>query len=394
MVDQSKKKGIAILGSTGNIGVQALDVISAFPEYFDLIIISASTNAKLLIDQAMKHKPKMVFIADKQKKEVVRLALQKEPIVVLETEMQFYDAFYQDSLHLVLIAILGYAGLSPTLAAIEASKDIAIANKESLVVGGELLMQLANKKNVKIIPVDSEHSAIFQCLLGEEPTNIEKIILTASGGPFFNFSVSEMKTITLKQALKHPTWQMGKKITIDSASMMNKGLEAIEAKYLFALKPEQIEVIVHPQSVIHSMVQFVDGSIKAQMSPPDMRGPIHYALFHPKRIKASFESLNFLDYPSLSFSKVDTKIFRNLALAFEALRKGGNLPAVLNAANEAAVEAVLQNNLDFYRISEVVENIMSRMSFVNNPTLLDLQSTHHETIQKSNELIRKLKWKS
>lgn len=383
-------KGIAILGSTGNIGVQALDVFSAKKSYFRLKLLSAGTNVNLLIEQAKQYKPEMVFIANKEKRNILKQALANENTIVLESEENLYDSFYQDDLHLVLMAIVGFAGLQPSLEAIKAKKDLAIANKESLVVGGGILMPLAKANNVRIIPVDSEHSAIFQCLIGEESSSIEKIILTASGGPFYKYSLDEIKKIELKDALKHPTWSMGQKVTIDSASLMNKGLEAIEAHWLFNLPPEKIDVTIHPQSIIHSMVQFNDGSIKAQMGPPDMRSPIHFAMHYPQREQSNLTRFNFLDHHQLSFSPVDTKKFRNLALAFEAMKKGGNLPAILNAANEAAVEALLQDQIEFFQISEVVETMMNTMEWVNCPSLIDLQNTHDEVFKKSKEIIQRI----
>ncbi len=386
------KKGIAILGSTGNIGQQALQVLSEHPSIFHLKILTAGSNADLLIIQAKKYKPEIVFVFQEEKTKKVRIALQGEKIKVLSTQKELFEAFYQEDLHLVLLAMLGFSALSPALAAIEAGKDLALANKESLVVGGELLMQKVKEKSIRLIPIDSEHSAIFQCLIGEEQSSVEKVILTASGGPFYNFTEDEIKKISLKQALQHPTWNMGNKITIDSASMMNKGLEVIEAKWLFHLKSEQIEVVVHPQSAIHSMVQFIDGSIKAQIGTPDMRMPIQYALFYPQRINSPLKRFSFLDYPHLDFRTVDMKKFRNLALAFDAMEKGGNMPAILNAANEAAVDAVLTKKLAFYKISKVVEEMMYSMTFIDHPDLPDLQETHHQTYKKTKETIRK-KWK-
>ncbi|NOR88440.1 MAG: 1-deoxy-D-xylulose-5-phosphate reductoisomerase, partial [Bacteroidales bacterium] len=375
---------------TGNIGQQALDVLSHNPDYFELKLISAKNNARLLIQQAKKHRPHAVYLAENKSIQYVQSALKAENIIVYTTEKELFDSFLQEDLHLVLIAIVGFAGLAPTLAAIHAKKDIALANKESLVVGGEFVMENAKRNQVNIIPIDSEHSAIFQCLLGEESSNIEKVILTASGGPFRAFSKKDIEKVSLEQALNHPTWNMGPKVSIDSASMMNKGLELIEAKHLFQLKPEQLEVIIHPQSVVHSMVQFTDGSTKALMSPPDMKGPIQFSMFYPQRMKSSLTNLNLFDYPSLSFHRVDTKKFRNLALAFDALKKGGNMPAILNAANEAAVEAVLNKTLSFHQISEVVETMMSQINFVTNASLSDLQYSHHETFNKSKELIKRI----
>jgi len=384
------RKGLAILGSTGNIGVQALEVVSRNPKYFDIIILTAGNNAELLVKQAKEYKPKMVYLANSEKRQTLKQALNKENIHILESQEELFDSFHSKDIDLVFSALLGFAGLLPALKAIDAKKDIALANKESLVVGGHLLMNKARQNHIQIIPVDSEHSAIFQCLQGEDSSPIEKIILTASGGPFYDYSAEQLKNISLQQALKHPTWNMGRKITIDSASMMNKGLEVIEARFLFDLQAEQIEVIVHPESVIHSMVQFTDGSIKAQMGPPDMQSPIHYALYYPGRQASALKRLDFTKYPQLSFKAVDTKKFRNLALAYEAMKKGGNMPAILNAANEAAVEAVLNEQLPFHRISELVEQMMNLSDYIENPQWEDLLWTHRETMIKSKELISRI----
>lgn len=391
ITSKTHTKNIAILGSTGNIGQQALDVIEKNRDHYILDLLSAQTNVDLLIHQALKYKPNKVYLGDIHQRSKLYSALAKTHIEILDHEKQVYDAFLEDDIDLVLLAIVGFAGLKPAIQAIQACKNLAIANKESLVVGGQLLMDLAKQKKVQILPVDSEHSAIFQCLQGEDVKSVEKIILTASGGPFYDLSFEEMKNINLKQALQHPTWQMGDKITIDSASMMNKGLEVIEAKWLFDLDVSQIDVVVHPQSYIHSMVQFIDGSVKAQMSPPDMKGPIQYALQFPGRQKSTLTRFNFSDAFELSFKPIDMKKFRNLALAFEALKKGGNMPAILNAANEAAVEAVLQEKLPFFRIAEVVEEMMGQMIFIENPNYNDLIEAHLTTIKKSNQLIRRKK---
>jgi len=384
------QKGISILGSTGSIGKQVLKVIAEHPGEFKIKLLSARTQVDLLVQQVKQFHPEMVFIADSSQHAKLKAALCNMEVEVLDSEEQIYQSFHRQDVDMVLLAIVGFAGLLPAVKVIEAGKDLAIANKESLVVGGHIIMDLVHKNGVHLLPVDSEHSAIYQCLQGEKPESIEKVILTASGGPFCDWSIEDMKNITLDQALKHPTWKMGSKITIDSASMMNKGLEVIEAKWLFNLQPEQIDVVVHPQSLVHSMVQFVDGSLKAQMSPPDMRGPIQYALFYPKRQKASLTRFNFSEAFSLIFKPIDMEKFRNLALAFDALRKGGNLAAVLNAANEAAVAAVLNNELPFYRISEVVEQMMSKMEFISLPDLETLENCHFETIAKSKELIRRI----
>jgi len=385
--NQPKVRGVAILGSTGNIGCQALDVIEKYPTFFRIKILTAHSQVDLLVHQAKKYQPEMVFIYSKTKQRQLKEKLHLEKVHVIDSEEELFQAFYSDDLHLVLMSMLGFSGLLPTIKAIEAGKDIAIANKESLVVGGSIIMPLVEKNAVNMIPVDSEHSAIFQSLRGEKIQEVEKLILTASGGPFLDMDIQSMEKIKVHQALQHPTWQMGEKISIDSASMMNKGLEVIEAKWLFQLKAEQIEVIIHPQSVVHSLVQFVDGSIKAQLGKPDMKGPIHFALFYPQRIPTALTRFNFLDYPSLSFRRVTMEKFRNLALAFEAIKKEGNMPAILNAANEAAVEAVLKEALSFNKISEVVETMMSQINYIKAPVLDELFATHWETVQKTKELI-------
>ena len=388
--DGVKSKGLAILGSTGNIGQQTLEIVSKNPERFCVKILSAANQVSLLIEQAIACHAEMAFIANTEKTAALKIGLRSSNTKVLESEEELYESLYNNDLDLVLLAIVGFAGLIPCLKAIEAGKDIAIANKESLVVGGEIIMEAAKQHNVKIIPVDSEHSAIFQCLLGEDMQSIEKVILTASGGPFYQYSQDELRNVSLKAALKHPTWNMGPKVSIDSASLMNKGLEVIEAKWLFNLKPEQIKVVIHPQSVIHSMVQFTDGSLKAQMGYPNMQHPIHYALHYPQRIPSTLTRFNFMEQQELSFRPVDTKKFRNLALAFEAMEKGGYLPAILNAANEAAVEAFLQENISFLQISEVIETMMSRMNYKGQLSLKNLQITHQEVYEKTKEIIKRI----
>jgi 1-deoxy-D-xylulose-5-phosphate reductoisomerase len=349
------KQRIAILGSTGSIGTQALDVIKANPASFELEVLTANNNAALLIQQALEFKPNTVVIADESKYALVADALQPHDIKVFAGTDALAQVVQMDTIDTVLTALVGYAGLKPTLSAIEAGKQIALANKETLVVAGELVTQLAKEKGVNIYPIDSEHSAIFQCLAGEFHNPIEKIYLTASGGPFRGKNREELAAVTKAQALKHPNWDMGAKITIDSATLMNKGLEVIEAKWLFGLRPEQIDVVVHPQSIIHSIVQFEDGSMKAQMGLPDMKLPIQYALGYPKRLKSDYPRFNFLQYPQLSFEQPDIDTFRNLALAYEAMKTGGNMPCIINAANEIAVAAFLQDKIGFLQISELIE---------------------------------------
>lgn len=364
-----QRKGIAILGSTGSIGTQALEVIEANSDLFDLQVITAQNNADLLIKQAIHFQPNAVVIGDDSKYEFVKQALSDQDIHVYAGEKALCQVVEFQDIHIVLTALVGYAGLKPTLAAIEAGKDIALANKETLVVAGELVTQLAKHKGVNIYPVDSEHSAIFQCLVGEFHNPIEKIYLTASGGPFRGWSLEQLKHVTLEQALKHPNWSMGAKITIDSATMMNKGLEVIEAKWLFGLQTEQIDVIVHPQSIIHSLVQFQDGSMKAQMGLPDMKLPIQFALTYPMRVPTSFERFNFLNYPQLTFEQVDRNVFRNLELAYKALEMGGTTACVLNASNEMAVQLFLKEQIDFLAIAEINTQVMSKLENLKDPLL-------------------------
>ena len=383
------KKHIAILGSTGSIGTQALEVIAANPENFEVEVLTAQNNAELLIQQAKEFKPNAVVIVNEDFYPQVKDALVPLDIKVFAGEKSLASIVQMDSIDIVLTALVGYSGLKPTIKAIEAGKNIALANKETLVVAGELITQLAREKGVNIYPVDSEHSAIFQCLVGEFDNPIEKIILTASGGPFRRKKRHELKSVTKAQALKHPNWTMGAKVTIDSASLMNKGLEVIEAKWLFSLKPEQIEVIVHPQSIVHSLVQFRDSSIKAQLGLPDMRLPIQFALGYPQRLKADFPRFDFALYPSLTFEPPDTETFRNLALAFQAMAKAGNMPCVLNAANEIAVQEFLKDNIGFLQMSEVVERCLEKINYVSKPTFEDYVVTDTETRQLAGELIAK-----
>jgi 1-deoxy-D-xylulose-5-phosphate reductoisomerase len=366
-----EKKGIAILGSTGSIGTQALDVIEAYPDYFDLQVLTAGKNADLLIEQAKKFQPNSVVITDETQYQKVKEALWSEDIHVYAGQEALCQVVESKEVHTVLTALVGYAGLKPTIHAIEAGKTIALANKETLVVAGELITKLAQEKGVNIYPVDSEHSAIFQCLVGEFHNPIEKIYLTASGGPFRGFTLEQLQQVSLEQALKHPNWSMGAKITIDSASLMNKGLEVIEAKWLFGLQPEQIDVIVHPQSIVHSLVQFEDGSMKAQMGLPDMKLPIQFALTYPARFKTDFPRFNFMDYPQLTFEQPDRKVFKNLDLAYQAMNELGTAACVLNAANEEAVAAFLERKIAFLEIGQLNEQTMRNISNVLNPRYED-----------------------
>jgi 1-deoxy-D-xylulose-5-phosphate reductoisomerase len=365
----SSQKRIAIYGSTGSIGTQALEVIAANPSLFSAEVLTAQNNDALLIEQALQFNPNVVVIGDEKKYLNVKEALSKTNIKVFAGEKALVEVAALDCYDMMLAAIVGYAGLKPTLKAISCGKPIALANKETLVVAGDIVMQMAMEKRVPIIPVDSEHSAIFQCLVGEGRNKIERIILTASGGPFLGKKPNFLVNVKRDHALQHPNWSMGAKISVDSATLMNKGLEMIEAKWLFNLQPEQIEVVIHPQSIIHSMVQFDDGSIKAQMGLPDMKLPIQYALAFPQRLENNFPRYDFRKPNTLTFDEPDTKTFRNLALAIEALHKGGNLPCILNAANEIAVYAFLKNRIGFLDMTEVVEQTMQKMAFIQKPTL-------------------------
>lgn len=386
-IEKEHIKRIAILGSTGSIGTQALEVIAANAKRFEVEVLTAGKNWELLVAQAKIFKPNVVVIGNEESYHKVFEALNPLDIKVYAGEKALSSVVEMDSIDLVLTALVGYAGLQPTLKAIEAGKSIALANKETLVVAGELVTTLAKQKGVNLYPVDSEHSAIFQCLAGEFHNPIEKIILTASGGPFRGKDIDFLKTVTKAQALKHPNWDMGAKITIDSASLMNKGLEVIEAKWLFELKKEQIEVIVHPQSIIHSIVQFEDGSMKAQMGLPDMKLPIQYALGYPDRIPSNFPRFDFLKYPSLTFEQPDLKSFRNLGLAFDAMDRGGNMPCVLNAANEIVVDAFLHDKVKFLEMPEIVETCMAKMPFITSPNYDNLVDTDKETRIIANELV-------
>ncbi|MFT3908074.1 MAG: 1-deoxy-D-xylulose-5-phosphate reductoisomerase [Ferruginibacter sp.] len=369
MTGANAKKRIAIFGSTGSIGTQALDVVRSNPDIFEIEILTAQTNDELLITQALEFKPNIVVIGDEKKYEKVKAALGSTLIKVFTGEEALEEVADFDTYDVMIAAIVGFAGLKPTLKAVAKGKVIALANKETLVVAGDIVMKMALENRAPIIPVDSEHSAIFQCLIGEARNPIERIVLTASGGPFLGKKPNFLVNVKRDHALQHPNWTMGAKITIDSATLMNKGLEMIEAKWLFNLRPEQIEVVIHPQSVIHSMVQFEDGSIKAQMGLPDMKLPIQYALGFPQRLRNDFPRLNFRKYPALNFEEPDFKTFRNLGLAIEALQKGGNTPCVLNAANEIAVWAFLKNRIGFLDITAVVEKTMQKISYIEKPTL-------------------------
>ncbi len=382
-------KNISILGSTGSIGTQALSVIGAHPDLYKVIAITGQTNTSLLISQALEFLPDLVVVSDETRYSEVKAALSHTLIRVEAGVEALCEAACLPKADLVLTAIVGSAGLKPTITAIEAGKDIALANKETLVMAGDLVMRLAQKHGVKIIPVDSEHSAIFQCLVGEAHKSIEKIYLTASGGPFRGKDRNFLAGVTKAEALKHPNWVMGAKITIDSASLMNKGLEVIEAKWLFGLEADQIEVIVHHQSIVHSLVQFIDGSMKAQLGLPDMKLPIHYSFAYPGRISSDFERFNFMDYPELTFSKADRKTFRNLDLAYEALRKGGNMACIVNAANEVVVNAFLKDQIGFLEMSDVIESCMQEVEFIAQPGLDNYLETDEHTRIFAHQLVTK-----
>jgi 1-deoxy-D-xylulose-5-phosphate reductoisomerase len=381
------KKNIAILGSTGSIGTQALDVIRLNPDLFAVEALTAHSNADQLIRQAIEFLPNSVVIGNENCYSKVKDALHSFPIKVFAGIDSISQIVEMEDIHLVLNALVGYSGLKPTLNAIRAGKPVALANKETLVVAGDLVMDLAAQYNVMILPVDSEHSAIFQCLAGEKKKNIEKIILTASGGPFRGKKHEHLKKVTKESALNHPNWKMGKKVTIDSASLMNKGLEVIEAKWLFDISPLQIEVIVHPQSVVHSIVQFIDGSMKAQLGPTDMRGPIIYAFSYPGRILSDFPRFDFGACSQFTFEIPNRELFRNLGLAFQALNKGGNMPCILNAANEIAVEAFLEDRISFLGMPRLIEKCMHLVSFVAKPTYEDYVQTNIETRAKALEMV-------
>jgi 1-deoxy-D-xylulose-5-phosphate reductoisomerase len=382
------KKRIAIFGSTGSIGTQALEVIEAHPDLFEVEILTAHSNDELLVQQALQHKPNAVVIVDEKKYQQVKSALSSTDVKVFTGEKALEEVAAFDTYDMMLAAIVGFAGLQPTLKAVENKKVIALANKETLVVAGEIVMNKAVANKTPILPVDSEHSAIFQCLIGEHRNPIEKIILTASGGPFRGKKPNFLLNVKRDHALQHPNWNMGAKITIDSATLMNKGLEMIEAKWLFNLRPDQVQVIIHPQSIIHSMVQFEDGSIKAQMGLPDMKLPIQYALGFPHRLVNDFPRYDFKKVNTLSFEEPDLKTFRNLALAIEALQKGGNLPCVLNAANEIAVWAFLRNRIGFLDMTDLIEKTMQKVPFIETPTLGEYLESDAEARNFAASLIR------
>lgn len=382
------KKNLAILGSTGSIGTQALEVVSAHPNLFDITVLSAHSNSKLVIEQAQKFKPKVVIITDEKQYDKVKTALSNTTIQVLQGQEALCEAVQRTDVDFVLAAIVGFAGLHSTLAAIQAGKEVGIANKETLVVAGAIVMEAARQNNVTPIPVDSEHSAIFQCLTGEHYSDIEKVILTASGGPFLGKKTNFLVNVKKSHALQHPNWSMGAKITIDSATLMNKGLEMIEAKWLFHLDNDQIEVIVHQQSIIHSMVQFKDGSMKAQLGLPDMKLPIQYALGFPQRLPNDFERLSFNQYSKLTFEQPDKKTFRNLQLAINAMEKCGNTPCVMNAANEEVVAAFLNNRVGFLEMSDIIEKTMDTVAYIETPSLEDLEASNTEARKVAVQLLK------
>jgi 1-deoxy-D-xylulose-5-phosphate reductoisomerase len=381
------KKNIAILGSTGSIGIQALEVIAAHSDKFSVEVLTAGQNADLLIEQALLYRPNAVVIADETKYEKVKEVLFDKGIKVFAGAKAMVEVAAWDTIDMVLAAVMGFAGLAPTLAAIEQGTPVALANKETLVVAGDIVMAAAYRKGVPVIPVDSEHSAIFQCLMGESWSKVEKVILTASGGPFLGKKPNFLINVKKDHALQHPNWRMGAKITIDCATLMNKGLEMIEARWLFNLAPEKIEVVVHPQSIIHSMVQFVDGSMKAQMGVPDMKVPIQFALGYPERLSNDFARFSFRNNPSLTFEQPDTKTFRNLAIAIDAMHKGGNAACVMNAANEEVVHAFLKNRIGFLQMTEVIEEIMMKVPFIEKPTLHNYYESDQAAREYANAMI-------
>lgn len=365
------KREIAILGSTGSIGSQALDIIEAHPDLYEVYALTANNNVEKLVSQARKFRPEVVVIANEAHYDRVRAELADMPVKVYAGTDAICQVVTASPIDVVLSSLVGFAGLRPTIEAIKAGKPIALANKETLVVAGELVTSLANQYKVPIVPVDSEHSAIFQCLQGELMNPVEKIILTASGGPFRNLSMEQLASVTKDQALKHPNWDMGAKVTIDSASMMNKGFEVIEAKWLFGVSYDRIEVVVHPQSIVHSMVQYADGAVKAQLGAPDMHLPIQYALAYPNRLKSDFPRVDFTELGTLAFEKPDTSRFRNLALAYKAIGAGGSMPCVLNAANEVCVAAFLHDKVSFLRMSDIIERTMDTIPFEKSPSFDD-----------------------
>jgi 1-deoxy-D-xylulose-5-phosphate reductoisomerase len=387
-MNTTAKKRIALFGSTGSIGTQTLEVIAQHPDQFSVEVLTANDNCDLLVQQALTFKPNIVVISDETKYSTVKEGLLGSDVKVFAGEKALEEVAAMDVYDLMLAAIVGYAGLKPTLNAIRAGKAVALANKETLVVAGDLVMQLAVEKRVPIIPVDSEHSAIFQCLIGEMRNPIEKIILTASGGPFLGKKTNWLVNVKREHALQHPNWNMGAKISVDSATLMNKGLEMIEAKWLFNLTPEQIQVVIHPQSIIHSMVQFEDGSIKAQMGLPDMKLPIQYALTFPKRLQNNFSRFDFRRFNTLTFEEPDVRTFRNLGLAMEALQNGGNLPCVMNAANEIAVYAFLKNRIGFLEMTDIIESTMQKVPFIQKPTLQEYFESDGEARSYAADMIK------
>jgi 1-deoxy-D-xylulose-5-phosphate reductoisomerase len=388
--EKNTKRRIAVLGSTGSIGTQALDVVREHPEAFEVYALTANQQVDRLIQQAWEFLPEMAVIANESLYTRLKEGLHDLPVKVWAGSDAIDQVVEAAPIDLVLTAMVGYSGLKPTISAIKAGKAIALANKETLVIAGELITQLAAEYKTPLLPVDSEHSAIFQCLAGEANNAIEKIILTASGGPFRHFSQEQLRRVTKKEALQHPNWNMGAKVTIDSASLMNKGFEMIEARWLFGVPPERIDVLIHPQSIIHSMVQFADASVKAQLGVPDMRLPIQYAMAYPHRLPSGFERLDFGKYSALTFEKPDTSRFRNLDFAFEAVRQGGNMPCILNAANEIAVAAFLQDKTGFLTMSDVIEKTMKAVSFIASPSLDDYIQTNSEARAKAEEMLKAL----
>lgn len=384
---QNNRKRIAILGSTGSIGTQALDIIATYPERFSVSLLVANNNWELLVEQALRFKPQQVVIGNPQHYGSVKVALANSGIEVAAGAEAIAEAVKADSIDLVITAMVGYSGLIPTIEAIKHGKTIALANKETLVVAGEIITRLAKENNVRILPVDSEHSAIFQCLVGEEHLTMKKILLTASGGPFRNLSREEMRSVSVRQALNHPNWKMGAKVTIDSASMMNKGFEMIEARWLFDCSPSNIEILVHPQSIVHSMVQFCDGSVKAQIGIPDMHVPIQYALTFPQRLTNHNFELSWDKPMTLTFEKPDFEKFPMLKLAFEAINKGGNMPCILNAANEVGVAAFLNEKISFLNLYDLAYDIMNRMDFIESPSINDFISTNSKAREIAQEWV-------
>ena len=387
---EKKKKQIAILGSTGSIGTQALDVIAQHPDKFEVYALTANNNIDLLIKQAIRFTPEVVVIANDKSYFVLKEALQDYPIKVWAGIDAISDIVQNADIDVVLTAMVGFSGLKPTINALKAGKTVALANKETLVVAGEYIIDLALKNRAPILPVDSEHSAIFQCLNGEELNRINKIWLTASGGPFRNYTREQLQSVTKEQALNHPSWSMGAKVTIDSSTLMNKGLEMIEAKWLFDVDPSHIQVVIHPQSIVHSMVEFEDTSIMAQMGVPDMRVPIQYAFTYPKRLKSDFKPTDFFQLSNLTFEKPDLDVFKNLSFAYEAINKGGNMPCILNAANEIAVESFLQDKISYLAMSDALEQTMQKVSFIENPSLDDYFETDNEARKVAADIISKL----